>query len=204
MKVDKEYGTISEGKYADIIAVKGDVLRYINLLSDVKMVIKHGIKKWKDRWFIFLNNQWHRLLPDLKGPIDSLPASGFAGFDFIERIEDLGIWERWPVMSFILVIEPSERIKPLYVLWSLVWIVFNSYPKAMEEDGFNTASIRLSLSSLLTTNVRSGPMSAPLPRKAWQSMHLVENNFLPFEVSASILLINSENTDGSFCRIFPE
>lgn len=44
MKVDKEYGTISEGKYADIIAVKGDVLRYINLLSDVKMVIKHGIK----------------------------------------------------------------------------------------------------------------------------------------------------------------
>ena len=42
MKVDNEYGTISEGKYADIIAVKGDVLRYISLLQDVKMVIKHG------------------------------------------------------------------------------------------------------------------------------------------------------------------
>lgn len=44
MKVDKDYGSISEGKYADIIAVKGDVLRYISLLQDVKMVIKHGEK----------------------------------------------------------------------------------------------------------------------------------------------------------------
>jgi imidazolonepropionase-like amidohydrolase len=42
MGVDGEYGTISEGKYADIIAVKGDVLRYISLLQDVDMVIKHG------------------------------------------------------------------------------------------------------------------------------------------------------------------
>jgi imidazolonepropionase-like amidohydrolase len=42
MKVDKDYGSISEGKYADIIVVKGDVLRHINLLQDVKMVIKHG------------------------------------------------------------------------------------------------------------------------------------------------------------------
>jgi imidazolonepropionase-like amidohydrolase len=42
MRVEKDYGTISEGKYADIIAVKGDVLRYINLLQDVDMVIKHG------------------------------------------------------------------------------------------------------------------------------------------------------------------
>ncbi len=42
MKVDHEVGTITEGKYADIIAVKGDVLRYINLLQDVDMVIKHG------------------------------------------------------------------------------------------------------------------------------------------------------------------
>jgi imidazolonepropionase-like amidohydrolase len=44
MKVDKDYGSISEGKYADIIAVKGDVLRYISLLQDVKMVIKHGTR----------------------------------------------------------------------------------------------------------------------------------------------------------------
>jgi len=42
MGVDSDYGTISEGKYADIIAVKGDVLRYISLLQDVDMVIKHG------------------------------------------------------------------------------------------------------------------------------------------------------------------
>lgn len=42
MGVDKDYGTISEGKYADIIAVDGDVLRYIDLLQDVDMVIKHG------------------------------------------------------------------------------------------------------------------------------------------------------------------
>ena len=42
MAVDDVYGTVSEGKYADIIAVKGDVLRWISLLQDVDMVIKHG------------------------------------------------------------------------------------------------------------------------------------------------------------------
>ena len=42
MKVADEVGTISEGKYADIIAVKGDVLRYVNLLQRVDIVIKHG------------------------------------------------------------------------------------------------------------------------------------------------------------------
>ena len=44
MGVSDDYGTISEGKYADIIAVKGDVLRYIALLQDVDIVIKHGIR----------------------------------------------------------------------------------------------------------------------------------------------------------------
>ncbi len=44
MKVDKEVGTISEGKYADIIAVRGDVLRYITLLQRVDLVIKHGVR----------------------------------------------------------------------------------------------------------------------------------------------------------------
>jgi imidazolonepropionase-like amidohydrolase len=44
MGVDKDYGSIAEGKYADIIAVKGDVLRWISLLSDVDLVIKHGRK----------------------------------------------------------------------------------------------------------------------------------------------------------------
>lgn len=44
MKVDKDYGTVSEGKYADIIAVRGDVLRYIALLQHVEIVIKHGVR----------------------------------------------------------------------------------------------------------------------------------------------------------------
>jgi imidazolonepropionase-like amidohydrolase len=44
MKVDKDVGTISEGKYADIIAVRGDVLRYINLLQNVDIVIKRGTR----------------------------------------------------------------------------------------------------------------------------------------------------------------
>jgi imidazolonepropionase-like amidohydrolase len=46
MKVDRDVGTISPGKYADIIAVKGDVLRYIALLQRVDIVIKHG-KRYK-------------------------------------------------------------------------------------------------------------------------------------------------------------
>ncbi|MFZ5970002.1 MAG: amidohydrolase family protein [Bacteroidota bacterium] len=46
MGVDKDFGTITEGKYADIIAVKGDVLRHIDLLQDVDMVVKKG-KRYK-------------------------------------------------------------------------------------------------------------------------------------------------------------
>jgi imidazolonepropionase-like amidohydrolase len=46
MKVSDQVGTVSEGKYADIIAVRGDVLRHINLLQNVDVVIKHG-KRWK-------------------------------------------------------------------------------------------------------------------------------------------------------------
>jgi imidazolonepropionase-like amidohydrolase len=33
---------VTPGKYADIIAVRGDVLRHIVLLQDVDIVIKHG------------------------------------------------------------------------------------------------------------------------------------------------------------------
>jgi len=44
--VEDKVGTISEGKYADIIAVRGDVLRYINLLQKVDIVVKHG-KRYK-------------------------------------------------------------------------------------------------------------------------------------------------------------
>lgn len=42
MKVSDQVGTVSEGKYADIIAVRGDVLRHINLLQNVDIVIKRG------------------------------------------------------------------------------------------------------------------------------------------------------------------
>jgi len=44
MKVDSQIGTVTAGKYADIIAVRGDVLRYIDLLQNVSMVIKHGTR----------------------------------------------------------------------------------------------------------------------------------------------------------------
>lgn len=42
MGVDAQVGTVSEGKYADIIAVRGDVLRHIALLQDVDIVVKRG------------------------------------------------------------------------------------------------------------------------------------------------------------------
>ena len=35
MGVENDWGTIVAGRHADIIAVKGGVLRYINLLQDV-------------------------------------------------------------------------------------------------------------------------------------------------------------------------
>ena len=46
MGVAEDVGTVTPGKFADIIAVNGDVLRYISLLQDVDMVIKHG-KRYK-------------------------------------------------------------------------------------------------------------------------------------------------------------
>ncbi|MEA1785968.1 amidohydrolase family protein [Arenibacter sp. GZD96] len=46
MGVSDKVGTITPGKDADIIAVKGDVMRYISLLQDVDIVIKHG-KRYK-------------------------------------------------------------------------------------------------------------------------------------------------------------
>lgn len=44
MGVIEEVGTVSAGKRADVIAVRGDVLRYPNLLSDVDLVIKGGVR----------------------------------------------------------------------------------------------------------------------------------------------------------------
>ena len=35
---------MSAGKYADIIAVRGDVLRYIALLQRVDIVVKRGVR----------------------------------------------------------------------------------------------------------------------------------------------------------------
>jgi len=46
MGVADKVGTVTEGKLADIIAVKGDVLRHIGLLQDVDIVIKNG-KQYK-------------------------------------------------------------------------------------------------------------------------------------------------------------
>lgn len=44
MKVERDVGTVTEGKFADIIAVKGDVLRYIDLLARPDIVIKRGVR----------------------------------------------------------------------------------------------------------------------------------------------------------------
>ncbi|HVT57305.1 MAG TPA: amidohydrolase family protein [Thermoanaerobaculia bacterium] len=44
MKADKEAGTVAAGKYADLVAVRGDVLRHIDLLQNVDLVIKHGVR----------------------------------------------------------------------------------------------------------------------------------------------------------------
>ena len=43
MGVEEEWGTLVAGRKADVIAVKGDVLRYIALLQDVDFVMKGGV-----------------------------------------------------------------------------------------------------------------------------------------------------------------
>ncbi len=42
MGVDRDTGSVTAGKYADIIAVPGDPLRHINVLRDPAVVVKHG------------------------------------------------------------------------------------------------------------------------------------------------------------------
>jgi imidazolonepropionase-like amidohydrolase len=42
MGVDRNSGSITEGKLADVIAVRGDVLRHIEVLREPRIVIKHG------------------------------------------------------------------------------------------------------------------------------------------------------------------
>ncbi|MEL7022947.1 MAG: amidohydrolase family protein [Pseudomonadota bacterium] len=43
MDVEQDLGTVSAGKFADIIAVRGDVLEYISLLQRVDFVMKGGV-----------------------------------------------------------------------------------------------------------------------------------------------------------------
>jgi imidazolonepropionase-like amidohydrolase len=42
MGADRESGSITEGKFADVIAVRGDPLRHIDVLREPRIVIKHG------------------------------------------------------------------------------------------------------------------------------------------------------------------
>lgn len=43
MGVQDKYGSVTPGKVADIIAVRGDVLKYMNIIRDVDMVMKDGV-----------------------------------------------------------------------------------------------------------------------------------------------------------------
>lgn len=44
LKKEKELGTLAPGRYADVIAVRGDVLSNIELLQKVEVVVKNGVR----------------------------------------------------------------------------------------------------------------------------------------------------------------
>lgn len=59
MGVENDWGTIVAGRHADIIAVKGDVLKYINLLQNVDFVMKGGVVYKRDGQPVEENLQGH-------------------------------------------------------------------------------------------------------------------------------------------------
>lgn len=44
LKKEKEIGTLAPGRFADVIAVRGDVLTHIDLLQNVDVVVKNGVR----------------------------------------------------------------------------------------------------------------------------------------------------------------
>jgi imidazolonepropionase-like amidohydrolase len=44
LKKEKEFGTLAPGRFADVIAVRGDVLTHIDLLQNVDVVVKNGVR----------------------------------------------------------------------------------------------------------------------------------------------------------------
>jgi imidazolonepropionase-like amidohydrolase len=44
LKKEKELGTLAKGRYADVIAVRGDVLTHVDLLREPTIVIKGGVR----------------------------------------------------------------------------------------------------------------------------------------------------------------